>query len=200
MHDSSLKKYQRDACVRPGHRGAGVLSVALTGLTVAIILLAVMSGCGSETATISSSAPATAEQLAPTPVLTEDYVRLVAENRQGNAMVVREAVISGDGSEQAVEISVDRPSGLQDGSVAGVMASYGQHVFTSLFQIPEVASVTITMYGVQQGVESDDVAMRIMLDRAGAGEAEWSMFGPMTIADMVTEYYVDPAIEENSYS
>lgn len=168
---------------------------ALLMVPVVAVVMAASAGCGSETATISSRDLESGKVL-----LTQEYVQQVAENSQGNGMVVREARISGEGNEKTVVVGVERPPSVQDASVTGVMASYGQHVFNSLFAIPEVAEVTITMYGVKQGVKSDDVAVRITLGRADAQEVDWSMFGPMMIADMVSDYYVDPAIESSGYS
>jgi hypothetical protein len=80
------------------------------------------------------------------------------------------------------------------------MGSYGSHLFQSLFENPEVDYISITMYGVKQGEKSDDVAMALAMDRAMSLETDWSMFGPMMLSDMVSEYYVDPAIEESTFS
>ncbi|RJQ42664.1 MAG: hypothetical protein C4534_09640 [Gaiellales bacterium] len=175
-------------------RAGRLLRFMLPALAAAVIVTGT-AGCGEESVRVSPMAT-TASQ----PALSEEYVREIAEFQQGNSMVVREAAINEEDGRKTVAVGIDRPAWLQDASVAGVMASYSQHVFSSLFNIPEVDSVTITMYGAQQGAAGEDVAMRVKLDRGKLPEVDWSMFGPMTMSDMVTEYYIDPAIERNSYS
>lgn len=175
-------------CVR------GLISILPVILAVITVVMA-GTGCGSESVTVRSKTAATSGQ----PQLTNDYVKEVAAASQSQPMEVREVTMIGESDAQDVNIGIDRPASLQDGSVTGVMASYGQHVFTSLFQLPEVSSVTITMYGVRQGVPGDEVAMRMSMNREMFEQADWSMFGPMMMSDMLNDYYVAPEIEANSY-
>lgn len=194
MPNSLMKKYSGYGRFNSGN-GRVVLALIMV-IMAAIASITLSSGCGSETATISSKDPVAP----PSPELTQEYIENVAGNEHANTMEVREAAIHGDDGEKTIIIGVERPASLQDGSITGVMGAYGQHVFNSLFEIEDVEEVTITMYGIQQGVKDDEVAMRIVMDRAMYEEADWSMFGPMMMSDMLNEYYVAPEIEKNMFS
>ncbi|MDO8735846.1 MAG: hypothetical protein Q7K29_02030 [Thermoleophilia bacterium] len=111
---------------------------------------------------------------------------------------MRDATLAGEGTEKTVDVGVDRPANIEDGSVEATMAVLNQKIMPVLFEYPEVSRITITMFGVKQGVMSDAVAVKTSVNRASASEIDWSFFGPMTMSSMVTEYYIDPGILLNS--
>lgn len=169
-----------------------VFMVSLAVLAPALI----GSGCGGvegktvRARTIGSSSGATP--------LSPDYLRGLVAVSLGDANLVRRADLSGDGTERKVEIAIDRPPACADGSVEGTMAAFTSKTMADLFSYPEIASVTIAMYGLDQGTKSNDVAVRVVVDRATAQEIDWSMIGPMTISSMVSEYFIHPQIVENA--
>ncbi len=78
------------------------------------------------------------------------------------------------------------------------MSVFVQKTMPTLFEYPEASKVVITIYGVKQGVRSDEIACKLTVDRATARKIDWSMVGPMTMSSMLTEYYINPKILENS--
>ncbi|MFA5801699.1 MAG: hypothetical protein WC911_04395 [Thermoleophilia bacterium] len=97
--------------------------------------------------------------------------------------------------DKIVEIGVDRPATCGDGSVEGTMASSSGNVMAYLFEYPEISRVTVTMYGVDQGIKSDEIAAKVTVNRTTAKDIDWSMFGPMTMSSMVDEYYIYPRLQ-----
>jgi len=154
------------------------------------------SGCGGvEGKTVKARTVSPSAGAAP---LSQDYLRGLVADSLGDANLIRRADLSGEGMERKVEIAVDRPPACGDGSVEGTMAAFTSKTMAELFSHPEIASVTIAMYGRDQGIKGNDVAVRVVVDRATALETDWSMIGPMTISSMVSEYYIHPQIVENA--
>jgi len=162
-------------------------------ILLATIAMLAASGCGPErsstgTRTIYGS------QEANLPALTSSYLRQFVDQAYGEAALVRDASLSGEGLGRRIDITVDRPPNAGNGSIEGVMAAFSGKVLAELFQYPEVDSVTISMYGTSPGEKSDEVALKITVDRATAAANDWSMFGPMTMSDMVSSYYMNPKL------
>jgi hypothetical protein len=173
-----------------------VILILLSFLSLAFVQAA--SGCSKNQISTTGGSSASTE-LDPVP-LNSDSLQQFVTTSMGEMNSLRSAAIAGDGTERVVSIGVDRSTTCEDGSVEAVMAVLSQKVMPGLFEYPEVAQVTITMYGVKQGVRSDDVAAEVNVTRASAQEIDWSLFGPMTMSSMVTKYYLDPAILQNSYN
>lgn len=159
---------------------------------VALVFAQLVSGCGNERASTGNGAsPGTT--LDPLQ-LTGDSLRQIVASSLGDTNQLRDAAIAGEGTEKIVNIGINRPATYEDGSVEAIMAVITQKIMPGLFEYPEVSRVTITMFGVKQGVKSDDVAAKVSVTRTSAQEIDWSMFGPMTMSSMVTDYYLDPGI------
>jgi hypothetical protein len=116
----------------------------------------------------------------------------------GDTSLVRNVTLSGEGMEKSIEVEIERPPTCGDASVEGTMSTFARKIMSNLFDYPEVSSVTITMYGINQGVKSNDVVSKVVVNRATAKDIDWSMLGPMTISSMATEYYVHPKCLKSS--
>jgi len=154
-------------------------------------------GCGSQrtpavdTNTVRSEVAAT---------VSESSVIKILSYSLSDMSLVRQAALSGKGNDSTVEISLDRPANWGDGSFVGALSSLVKKTLPSLFEYSDVNKVVITIYGVDQGSKSDEIACRLVVDRATARNIVWPMLGPMTISSTVTEYYLHPKIQKNSYA
>ncbi len=164
-------------------------TVSATGL--------VINGCDSQqvTTVIGTSEMGVHGQEA---ALTESTVQDILSYSLNDMSLVRRAEISGEEMDKTVEIEFDRPADWGDGTLAGVLSSFVYKTLPPLFQYPEVSKVVVTIYGVDQGVKSDEVACRLMVDRETADDINWSMVGPMSLSYFLTEYEINPRIQENS--
>lgn len=163
-----------------------------------LLIIMIIAGCGNSKSTFRNDS-ATKDNREPSgsSLLTQENLGEIVSNNAGLSLRVRYATISGEGPDKNVEIGVDRPANCGDGSIEGVMASFSGKIMSNLFEYPETSSVAIIMYGVDQGVVSDGIAIRVAVNRATAQEIDWSMFGPMTMASMVNEYYIHPGFQTN---
>lgn len=166
-----------------------VVTVAATGLLVI--------GCDSQRVTTVGPDEIAGHGQAP-PDLTEDLVQDILSYSLSDMSLVRRAEISGEGTDKTIEIDVDRPADWGDGTFAGALSSFIHKTLPPLFQYPEVSKVVVTIYGVDQGGKSDEVASSFMVDRETANDIQWSMVGPMSLSYYLTEYYLHPKIQENS--
>ncbi|MBI5869748.1 MAG: hypothetical protein HZB44_02140 [Actinobacteria bacterium] len=180
---------------RSGRKSVQLVLLVIILSFSALLLTQLVSGCGSGGTADKGSSQETV--LDPLP-LTIDSLRQTVVSGIGDNNQLRDATITGEGTEIIVNVGLDRPLSCEDGSVEAIMAVTSQKIMPVLFEYPEVSRITITMFGVKQGVKSDDVAAEVCVTRESAREIDWSMFGPMTMSMMVTKYYIDPAIMGNS--
>lgn len=130
--------------------------------------------------------------------LTEEWLASRAANKIGSASLVRGVSITGNGADKEIKIEVDRPEVCHDGAVVGTIAVFAQNMLGILFkQYPEVSNVEIIMYGPEQGVVSDEVAMRISMSREAAQGIDWFSFDESNMLQLVSDYYMHPRIEES---
>jgi hypothetical protein len=170
--------------------------VVIIGI-MAVLALALMAfGCGFDKA--STGDGMTVRNNFVTPLLTQEGLQEVVGRSLGETAQVRFAILSGDKTSLEINIAVDRPATCEDGFVEATMSSLSRKIVPTLFEYPEVSSVSMTMYGVTQGTKSDEIASKVFVNRVTAQDIDWSMFGPMTMSSMVTEYYIHPKILENS--
>jgi len=181
-------------------RASAFLSLAVASAAVMAALL--FSGCGGQTSGNVTSAGIGPANAAPA-ALTQESLRELVVRDFGDASLVRNATLSADGVKQNVAVEVNRPAGVSNASIEGVMAAFTGKLMADLFEHGEVAGVSITMYGVDaaatgEGTASsgggDAVAIKAVMDRVTANETDWTMFGPMTMSSMLTEYYINPAV------
>lgn len=170
--------------------------VVIIGI-MAVLALALMAfGCGFDKA--STGGGMTVRNNFVTPLLTQEGLQEVVGRSLGETAQVRSAILSGDKTSLEINIAVDRPATCEDGFVEATMSSLSRKIVPTLFEYPEVSSVSMTMYGVTPGMKSDEIASKVFVNRVTAQDIDWSMFGPMTMSSMVTEYYIHPKILENS--
>lgn len=170
--------------------------VVIVGIMALLALTLMAFGCGFDKA--STGGGMTVRNNFVTPLLTQDGLQEVVTRTLGETAQVRSAILSGDKTSLEINIAVDRPATCEDGSVEATMSSLSRKIIPTLFEYPEVSSVSMTMYGVTQGTKSDEIASKVFVNRVTAQDIDWSMFGPMTMSSMVTEYYIHPKILENS--
>lgn len=169
--------------------------MAVLPAVIAGALMILISGCGDGAST--STAPTAVRTNTGLKPLTQDYVKEMAGYRYGEASLVRSATLAGEGTGQVIDIKVDRPELCHDGAVVGTMATFAQKMMAALFKYPEVSSVAITMYGIEEGVKSDDVALRVVVNRSSAQNIDWFQFSDLTMPTLATEYYIHPKIQSN---
>lgn len=167
----------------------------IVGIMAALALALMAFGCGFDKA---STGDVTVRNNFVPPMLTEDGLQEAASRSLGETARVRSAKISGDANSLDIEITVDRPATCEDGSVEAAMSSLSRKIMPTLFEYPEVSSVSMTMYGVTQGTKSDEIASKVSVNRATAQDIDWAMFGPMTMSSMVDGYYIHPKILASS--
>lgn len=170
--------------------------VLIVGIMAVLALALMVFGCGFDKA--STGGGMTVHNNFVTPLLTQDSLREVAARSLGETAQVRSAILSGDTNNLDISIAVDRPATCEDGSVEATMSSLSRKIMPTLFEYPEVSSVSMTMYGVTQGARGNEIASKVFVNRVTAQDIDWNMFGPMTMSSMVTEYYIHPKILENS--
>lgn len=164
-----------------------VIFLSLASLLFTLLL----AGCGNRGDAGGGSSQATA--LDPLP-LTDDSLRQIVTSSLIDKNNLRNADLTGEGAERTVNIGINRPVDLENGMVEANMALVTQKVMPALFEFPEISRVTITMYGVEQGIRSDGVAVRASVDRASVKDIDWSTLGPVTLSWSIPDYYVNPAI------
>ncbi|MHB9112278.1 MAG: hypothetical protein ACYC4D_06585 [Thermoleophilia bacterium] len=162
----------------------------------ALLLAQLASGCGNGGNTAGSGS-SKETVLDPLPLTTDSLQQIVISSLVDKSDM-RNADLTGEGAEKVVNIGIDRPAGLEDGSVEANMALITQKIMPVLFEFPEISRVTITMYGVKQGIKSDDVAVKVGVNKVSVQDIDWSMLGPMTLSWYVPEYYIDPMISGTS--
>lgn len=173
-------------------RNFGGATVLFFGALATVILCTLIAGCGYNAGTFRNDSTL---RNAPEPaLLTQDHLMEAVTGAFGKTIQVRQATLSGDGMDKIVEVGIKRPANSEDGSVEGIMASSSGKIMAYLFEYPEVARVTVIMYGVDQGIKTDEVAARVVVSRTTAKDMDWSMFGPMTMSSMVDEYYIYPGL------
>lgn len=165
-------------------------------IVAAMVLAQLLSGCGQSM--ISTGTSATSGINLEPPLLTDGVLQQIAIAGIGETGQLRSAMLEGEGMIKTVDVVIDRSPSCGDGSVEATVATQTVKLMPLLFEYPEISIVTITMLGVTQGVKSDDVAVKVTMDRATASEAEWSMFGPWTMSSMVSDYYIHPQIQDES--
>jgi len=165
-------------------------------ILAAMVLAQLLSGCGQSR--ISTGSSDTSGNYLEPPLLTSSTLQQIAMSGIGDTSGLRSATLEGEGMEKVINIGIDRPPTWGDGSVEAMMATKSRKIMSELFMYPEVSSVTITVFGVTQGVKGDDVAVRVTVDQATAMKNDWSMFGPMSMSSMVTDYYINPEILKNA--
>ncbi|MHB1389615.1 MAG: hypothetical protein ACYCXF_00045 [Thermoleophilia bacterium] len=160
--------------------------------TLAVLVAAILvSGCGESG--VAKKSPASGVDTEPA-LLTDSSLEKIVVTAIGDTGQLRSATLKGQGMKKVINIGLDRPTTWGDGSVEPMMATQSRKIMPGLFKYPEVSSVTITLFGVIQGVKSDDIAVKVTVDQATAMKNDWSMFGPMSMSSMVTEYYINPEI------
>lgn len=180
----------------PGRNCLSCSKVYLLAL-VAIALVALFAqGCGEESSESETTEAPVIQSEDPT--LTEEWVSSRAGSKMGSPTLVRAVTITENGGDSNVTIEVDRPEVCHDGAVVGTMAVFAQNMMGILYnKFPEVANVQILMYGLEQGIVSDDVAMSIMVSRDSAAAIDWFEFDENTMFDLVDELYMHPKIEDS---
>lgn len=162
-----------------------------------IVMSALISGCGTEEAKVSTTeAPITAETSQKP--LTQELVYNMAVRRIGDASLVKTASISGEGNDKVVTFEVIRPSVCHDGAVVGTVATFSQNTMSSLFRYPEVATVVVSLYGTSEDASSfNEVGLKISVDRNIAQTMDWFALNDTNLATKVSTFYIDPRIEAN---
>jgi len=171
-------------------------TILILGAVAAITIVPLISGCSYRKASPGNGSATYYDSNSLS--LTKDNLQEVVVSGCGDTTLVRNVTLLGEGMEKSVEVEIDRPATCGDASVEGTMSTFARKIMSNLFDYSEVSSVTITMYGIDQGVKSNDVASRVVVNRATAKDIDWSMLGPMTISSMATEYFVHPKILKNS--
>lgn len=171
------------------------LAYVLAGL--ALLAVAISSpGCGDTKDAVTTEN--TAATTTATDELTEDWLASRAASKIGSANLLRKVTITDTGGDKQVLIEVDRPEVCHDGAVVGTVAVFAQNMMGILYKkYPEVANVEIVMYGIEQGVVSDEVAMKIAVNRESAQAIDWFSFDETNMFQLATSYYMHPKIEES---
>lgn len=193
---SELSRITNESRERTVH---AILLPALLGALILILFLAL--GCGKDnssptTATAPGDASATITGVERKP-LTDEFLKDLAALRIGGANLVRAATITTQDADKAIDIKVSRPPTCHDGALVGISAVFVQKMMAQLYKYPEVAKVEIIVFGTSQDAPNDEVALRVMVDRASAQKIDWFQFNDRTMPALATEYYVFPAIQEN---
>lgn len=162
---------------------------------VAVLVMPAATGCGYDKSTFRVDQDKQPAVETARPALVQENLQELVTTGGGFSLPVRYATLSGDSEEKAVEVGVERPAACGDGSVEGVMASYTANTVSRLLEYPDAAGMTITMYGAKQGQAGDEIVVRLVVRRSTAEEIDWSMFGPMTMASLVDEYYINPRLQ-----
>lgn len=185
----------------PGGRGRYcrynlVCYIAVLVLTGFVALM--VWGCGEEEKS-SPAASSTANTTAPADELTEEWVATRAATKIGSSTLLREVTITGSEAGKQVRIEVDRPEVCHDGAVVGTVAVFAQNMMGLIYNkySEEIADVEIVMYGTEQGVVIDEVAMRLEINRASAQGIDWFTFDETNMFHLATTYYMHPKIEES---
>jgi hypothetical protein len=153
-------------------------------------------GCGEDEADSETTTVATTE--ASNNELTEEWVANRAASKIGSSNLVRQITITDSGADRDVIVEVDRPEVCHDGAVVGTLAVFTQNMMGIIYnKFPEVSSVEVIMYGIDEGVVSDDVAMSVKIYRDSAQTIDWFAFDEATMFDLVDEIYMHPKIEES---
>ena len=163
------------------------------GVLAAIAITLSAAGCGYERSTAGGTMTILGNSNLK-PALTETYLRKLVVLAYGDATLVRSTALTGEAGKKVIAVEVDRPPNAGNGSIEGVMASFAGNIMAQLFQYPEVSSVTITMFGADPGVKGDETALKITVDKPTAAVNDWTMFGPMTMSSMVSDYYINPKL------
>ncbi|MFA5809534.1 MAG: hypothetical protein WC935_04240 [Thermoleophilia bacterium] len=168
-------------------------STLFFGTLAAFILGTLIAGCGYNAGSFRNDS--TLKDAPDPPLLTQEYLQETVSGSFGKTIQVRHVTLSGEGMDKIVEVGVDRPATCGNGSVEGIMASSSGKAMAYLFEYPEISRVTVIMYGVDQGINSNEIAVRVVVKRTTAKDIDWSMFGPMTMSSMVDEYYIYPKLQ-----
>lgn len=181
----------------PGKRLLSCKNILLvTMLTLAVAGLSAQ-GCGEESAD-SETTSSTTTSAPATVVLTEEWLGSRADSKIGGSNLVREVTITESGADRSIEVHVDRPEVCHDGAVVGTLAVFTQNMLGIIYnKFPEVSDVEIVMYGIEQGVVSDDIAMSVTVNRDTAQGIDWFDFDASNMLELVDEYYMHPIIEES---
>lgn len=174
----------------------------LVGLLTALGLFGLLlsaQGCTSEsddtgtTATENTTAATTA-----TDALTEEWLIARSAAKIGSSTLVRDVTITENGADRQIKIEVDRPEVCHDGAVVSTLTVFAQNMMGILYKkYPEVSDVEIVMYGPEQGVVSDEVAMSMTMTRESARDIDWFAFDETNVFQLVDSYYMHPRIEES---
>lgn len=160
-------------------------------LAAVAAVLVFSQGCGEE----EEQSDTTAAMTAPEVVLTEDWIASRAGSKIGSPNLVRQVTITENGDDRSVLIEVDRPEVCHDGAVVGTLSVFAQNMLGIIYnKFPEVSDVEIIMYGIDQGVVSDDVAMSVMVSRESAQSIDWFEYDEVTMFDLSDEVFMHDKI------
>ncbi|RJQ46516.1 MAG: hypothetical protein C4534_02620 [Gaiellales bacterium] len=174
--------------------------MALTAAAFMLLVLALTAGgCSKEEGSGSDTGTGTqATTTTTTEELSEDWLATRAASKIGGPHLLRDVAITDTGGDKTVKIEVDRPELCHDGAVVGTMAVFAQNMMGILYKkYPEVSDVEIVLYGPEQGIVSDEVAMSVSVNRASAQSIDWFEFDESNILELATSYYMHPKIEES---
>lgn len=175
--------------------------VAILAALGLFALLLSAQGCASDDSagdTATTATESTTTATTATEELTEEWLIARTGAKIGSGALVRDVTITENGSDKEIRIEVDRPEVCHDGAVVGTVTVFAQNMMGILYKkYPEVSDVEIIMYGPEQGIVSDEVAMSLTMTREKAQGIDWFAFDETNVFQLVAAYYMHPRIEES---